>query len=169
MSETRRRIADRVGEVPGIHFNALVRGLDLAPGQVQYHLRRLSDSGEVVAEQLYGRTHYYPPSFDDWERRTLALFRRETARDVLLSLLADGPRRPAALADDLGVARSTLEWHVDHLVEQDVVEKRPDGDALTVALVRPDATAALLVDVRPSLADRLVDRFAGLVDGLLGE
>ncbi|WP_136716843.1 winged helix-turn-helix transcriptional regulator [Halorientalis salina] len=170
MSETRQRIADRVERDPGIHFSALVRDLDLGRGQVQYHLRRLRTADAVLAEELYGRTHYYPDAFDDWERGALALLRRETAREVVLWLLANGPDRPATVADDLGIARSTLEWHLDNLVERDLVEKRRDeGDRVTLAATRPDATARLLGEVDASVPDRLVDRFARLVDSLLEE
>lgn len=94
MTETRATIADAVRAHPGIHFNELVRTLDLANGQVQYHLGRLRDEGSVVAERLYGRTHYYPPGYDEWERRALALLRRETAGDVVAYLLANGPTPP---------------------------------------------------------------------------
>jgi hypothetical protein len=68
MTETRTRTADHIRTHPGIHFNALVRALDLAPGQTQYHLKRLLADNTVVAEHLYGRTHYYPPDYNDWER-----------------------------------------------------------------------------------------------------
>lgn len=168
MSETRDRIASHVDRHPGVHFSALVRDLDLGRGQVQYHLRRLRDDDDVVADEWYGRTHYYSDEYDDWERAAIALFRRETARDVLLWLLANGPGRPATVADDLGIARSTLEWHLDNLAEQDLVEKRRDArNRVTLALVRPDATARLLGEIEPSVPDRLLDRFTRLVDSLL--
>lgn len=170
MSDTRQRIANHVETEPGIHFSGLVRELDLARGQVQYHLHRLRETDTVVAEQWYGRTHYYPDEFDAWERGALALLRRETARDVLVWLLANESDRPATVADDLGIARSTLEWHLDNLVERRVVEKRRDDHGhVTLALVRPDATARLLGEVDPSVPDRLLDRFTRLVDSLLEE
>jgi predicted transcriptional regulator len=167
MSEVRGRIETHVREHPGVHFNELVRSLDLAPGQVQHHLRRLLGES-VVAEELYGRTHYYPPTFDGWERGALALARRETSRDVLRHLLEGGPSAPGDVAEDLGIARSTLEWHLDHLVEQDVAEKKRDERGrVTLVLTRPAATVELLAAVSPSLPERFVDRFARLVDGLL--
>lgn len=168
MSATRNSIETHIRERPGVHFNELVRGTDLAPGQVQYHLRRLLGEETLVAEELYGQTHYYPTTFDEWERGALALVRRETSRDVIGYLLERGPSRPATVADDIGVARSTLEWHLDHLVEQDVVEKERDArNRVTLVLARPDATAELLADVSPSLPERFVDRFTRLLDGLL--
>ncbi len=169
MTDTRDRIAAHVDAHPGVHFRRVVRDLDLAPGQVQYHLRRLTGDGTVVAEDLYGRTHYYPPEFSAWERGALALVRRETARDALGHLMAEGPTPPAEVAEGIDVARSTLEWHLDHLEEQGLVEKRRNAGRVTLALARPDDTADLLASVSPSLPGRLVDRFERLVDRLLEE
>jgi len=168
MSETRDRIASYVDRQPGVHFSALVRELDLGRGQVQHHVRRLRDDDAIVADSWFGRTHYYPDEYDDWERGAIALLRRETARDVLLWLLANGPGRPEAVADEIDIARSTLEWHLDNLIEGDLVAKRRDERGrVTLALVRPEDTARLLGEVEPSVPDRFVDRFTRLVDSLL--
>jgi len=168
--DTRTRIRACVERHPGLHFSAIVRRMDLAPGQVQYHLRRLLERGDEVREALYGRTHYYPPDVDPWERGALALARRETARDVLIDLLEHGPSRPADVTDRLGIARSTLEWHLDHLVEREVVRKRRGSDGrVTLALERPGTTVALLAAADPSLPERMVDRFERLLDRLLSD
>lgn len=168
VSETRDRILDAVEADPGIHFRGLARTLDLAPGQVQYHVRELRGSEAVVAEDHRGRTHYYPPTYDPWERRAIAVLRRETARDVVAHLLERGERPPAAVADSVGVARSTLEWHLETLLDAGLVEKRrDDGNRVTLVLTRPTETAELLARVAPSLAGRLVDRFERLFDALV--
>lgn len=168
MNETRDRLARRIRDRPGVHFNELVRSLDLAPGQVQYHLRRLESAAEITERHLYGRTHYFPPEFDEWEQGAVAVLRRETAADVVAVLLEEGPTPPAAVAETLGVARSTLEWHLDHLVERDVVVKRRDDRGrVTLALARPTETVRLLEAADPSTFGRLVDRFERLVDDLL--
>lgn len=163
--QTRTTIVTHVQEYPGIHFNELVRSLDLASGQVQHHVNRLLETGKLVDEHLYGRTHYYPPSYDDWDRRTLALLRQETARNILISLLAAPGARPNIVAENIGVARSTLEYHCGHLLEQGLIEKRRDEQGcVTLYTTRPEETARLLKEVSPSLSDRFVDRFMRLVD-----
>jgi predicted transcriptional regulator len=168
MTETRERVVSKIRKQPGIHFNELVRTLDLAPGQVQYHLKKLRRSAAVVEEPLYGKTHYYTTAYGEWERRALAVLRRETARGILVCLLTNGRSRPGAVAERLDVARSTLEWHLDHLVEQDLVEKERDQrNHVTLSVLHPEETARMLRLVNPSLADRLLDRFTRLVDGLL--
>ena len=168
MSDTRDQIRAHVRANAGIHFNELVRESAFAPGQIQYHVRRLVDADDVVREELYGQTHYYPPEYDAWERAALALFRRETVREIVLYLIERGPSRPAAVADHLEIARSTLEYHLDHLVERDIVAKEyGERNRVTLSLARPDRTAALLSEISPTAPGRLVDRFTRLVDGLL--
>jgi predicted transcriptional regulator len=169
-TDTRTRIAEHVRASPGIHFNALVRNSEFAPGQLQYHLRRLRRSEDVIEERLYGRTHYYPPTHDPWERRTLALARRETARMLLTRLLENEGTTPATVADELDIARSTLEWQLDRLCEQGIVRKeRDEQNRVWLYVSHPDRTARLLVETTESLPERFADRFMRLVDDLLDE
>jgi predicted transcriptional regulator len=168
MSKTRDQVSECVRSDPGIHFNELVRTLDLAPGQVQYHTRKLVRGETLVKSSLYGKTHYYPPDYDEWERRCLALLRRETAADIVACLMDDSPMRTVEITEQVGIARSTLSWHIDRLVASDIVEKRRDG-TLLLSLIHPERTARLLREADPSLSTRLVDRFTRLVDNLLAE
>lgn len=167
MNKTRQRIYEYITDHPGVHFNAIVRTLDLAPGQVQYHVRKLLDE-EIELERLYGQTHYYPPGYDQWEHGVLALFRRETAREILLYLLENEPTTPMAVTTELDIARSTLEWHLDHFIATEIVEKeRPSRNRVRLRLLQPIRTRELLQDVQPSTADRFVDRFIRITDDLL--
>jgi len=168
VTDQRARITSHVADHPGVHFSALRESLGLATGQTQYHLHRLVRAGDLARVEFYGRTHYYPRDCPSWDRAALALARRETARDALFALLERGPTPPAVIADDIDVARSTLEHHVDHLVAHDVVRKERDShNRVTLALVRPEETARVLETVAPSVGDRFVDRFLRLVDNVL--
>lgn len=168
MTESRAAVDRYVRDNPGSHFSAIVDALDQATGQVQHHLSRLVRDAELERASLYGQTHYYPPGYDQREKETLALLRRETTRALVAALLAENERRPGALADDLGIARSTLEYHLSRLVDCGVVEKRrDDAGRVTLYLERPQETALLLAEVAPTGADRFLDRFMRLVDSLL--
>lgn len=155
---------------PGIHFNELVRKLDGSRERIQEVGEELRESGALVVAELYGQTHYYPPKFDAWERRALAMLRRETARDVLIHLYEEGDSRPDEIAEAVGIARSTLEWHLGRLVEVDLVAKRHGEDRrVIVELTRPAETEELLSEIRPLLPDRLLDRTTRLLDHVLKE
>jgi predicted transcriptional regulator len=170
MTQTRSRIRDCVYRNPGIHFSAVQRKLDIATGQAQYHLRKLCRSEGLEKEGVCGRTHYYPPTFSDWERGAVALLRRETSREIVLFLLDKEPIPPAQIADRLGLARSTVEWHLSRLVEYDMAKKRrpTDGtDEVVVTLTHDAALYRLLREIEPHMLDRVVDRFSRLTDDLL--
>ncbi|RQG89201.1 ArsR family transcriptional regulator [Natrarchaeobius halalkaliphilus] len=168
MNDTRGQIRAHVRANAGIHFNELVRESEFAPGQIQYHVRRLIDDDDLVRREFYGRTHYYPPTYDEWERAALALFRRETAREIVVYLLESPSSDPGSISADLGIARSTLEYHLERLVGQEIVEKSyDDRNRVSLRLVAPERTATLLSVVEPTVPDRLVDRFTRLVDSVL--
>lgn len=168
MSDTRSRIATAVRDAPGIHFNGLVRRLDLATGQVQYHVKRLLATEVIESTELYGRTHYFPEGLPEADRRTIALLRRETTRQIVAELFDREQARPHEVAEALGVARSTLEWHLERLVEQDIVVKhRGDGNRVTLELTQPEETIELLRRTDPSLLESMVSGYTRLVDEML--
>ena len=167
MSETRTRVMRHVEANPGVHFNAISRELDIATGQTQYHVRKLLREGGVISEQVCGRTHYFADGYSETERAAIALLRRETTREVVFELLRQDGMSPDDLADRVGVVRSTVEWHLSNLLDNDLAEKRYNGREVTVHLAEPELLKELLVTVDPTVADRLVDRFTRLVDGLL--
>lgn len=165
MSATRDRIRRHVEATPGVHFSQVERDLELATGQVQYHLRRLVRGGSLVRTEVAGRTHYFPRQFDDpIDRRIIAFLRRETTRAIVLRLLADHPRSPSDLATELELARSTVYWHLETLEAHGIVHRSDDGSAV---LVDPDRTEALVAEVSPSLPAAVLDRFIRTVDSLL--
>ena len=153
MTDVRQQVREHVRDNPGVHFNALTRNLDVATGQAQYHLHRLGRQDAVVAERIRGRTHYFTPEYDAWERRTLALYRRETAGEILTLLIDEGRLPAATLADRLDLARSTVSWHLDSLSAAGIVEtSRGDRGRIEVTLARPDGTDRLVRVVSPPIA-----------------
>lgn len=164
MVDVRHRVCEHVRTNPGVHFNELARNLDIATGQAQYHLRRLVRSDDVVAERIRGQTHYFDPGYDDWERRLLALSRRETTRDFIGLLLDEGRFPAGTVAERLDLARSTVSWHVDTLVDAGIVARSyGDRGRVEVALTRPEETIRLL-EAATSLADTRPDRFGRPVE-----
>ena len=172
MTTVRSRIRSRIAEEPGIHFNELRRGLDIAMGQVQYHTRILERDKRIVREEIAGRAHFFLPTYGQWERGTIALLRRETTREVVIALLGTREQHPQELADQLSLARSTIEWHLSTLIDANIVEKdriigSGDSERLIVRLTQPETTYRLLREIEPGRTDRLVDRFMRLTDELL--
>lgn len=168
MSDVRDSIQDEIQAVPGIHFNEVVRRLQLAPGQVQYHIRRLIATDEIVKDSLGGRTHYFPQGVPPEDRQAIAVLRRESANAILTLALENGEVRPKHVADRFDLARSTVEYHLERLEATGLIQKgySPDG-TMHVSVPCSDRGEELLSVTDPDMVDRLTDRFDRLVDGLL--
>jgi len=168
MTGVRDRIHAHLRTHPGVHVSAVVRELDLARGQVQHHLDALVGEDAVVVERFRGRTHYYPRGYDGRARRRIAVLRRETARDILVTLVERGPTRPGAVAETLSIARSTLEYHLEALAAADLVAKRrDDAGRVTLVVTAPESALELVAATDPRVTDRVLDRFTRLVDAVL--
>ena len=162
-----QRLQAIVDDEPGIHFNQLVRTLDVSPDKTQRIIDDLVSDGAVVRDDHYGKTHVYPTEFDPWERECLALLRRETARDILTTLLTREVARPDAIAEAVGIARSTLEWHCERLERARIIEKHWDSGRVTYELRDRDQLESLLEKVEPRLRDTWLDRAERLFDHVL--
>ncbi|MES3518080.1 MAG: winged helix-turn-helix domain-containing protein [Natronomonas sp.] len=152
---------------PGIHFNELLRELDLTPDKLQRLAGELQQEGAITVDEFYGKTHFYPPEYDRPQRRAIALLRRETSREILCHLLERGTANPSSIADDLEIARSTLEWHCDRLIDAELVQKERDGRRVQFVLTRPEEVTTLLREIDPSVGDRVLDRTTRLFDHVL--
>lgn len=148
MTESRADIEAYVRAHPGSHFSAIVTNLDQATGQVQHHLSRLVRADRLERASVHGRTHYYPPGYDAKEKEMLALLRRESTRAIVTSLLETDGQRPDTLAATLGLARSTIEYHLEHLRDAGVLDKRRDTRGrVTVHLTNSRTVRRLLAEI----------------------
>lgn len=167
MSLTRSTLVEHIERNPGIHFNALVRALETTPDKLQRLTDGIESDTDLIIADLYGKRHFYTGDYDAWERHALALVRRETTRDVLLYLLENGSSSPATVAEDVGIARSTLSWHCDRLIDAGLIEKKRDGRRVELTVRRPMEIRQLLSEVEPLLPERWIDRTTRLFDQVL--
>lgn len=170
MTNTREQIFGTISRCPGIHFNELVRRLELAPGQVQYHVKRLVREDRIVREACFGRTHHFPCGVDGADRQVIALLRRETPRAIVTKVLEVDSIERRALAADLDLAESTVSYHLDRLEEAGVIDiDYVPGSPARIRVVDPVSVIPLLSLTSRELPATLTDRLERLIDDLLEE
>lgn len=159
----REAIRGYVSSTPGAHFSQLRDDLGLGTGGAQYHLRHLLDAGAIESLRDGEYRRYYPADrFSRFEQVALGYLRRETARGMVLALLADPGRSGVALAEDLGVSRATISDWAGKLSEAGLLS-RSDG----YAIQEPETVLVLLIRYAESLgpeavafADEAADRIS---------
>lgn len=167
----RLKVHEAVLRYPGIHVRGLERHVHASAPLVQYHLRRLVEEGFVEAHEQGGYTRYYPTDkarqlrVTDRDLPLVGLLREEVPLHVVLILLDHGPQTHAQLVERLGMAKSTVSYHLAKLAEAGIVERDP-GTA-KVRLADRDRIHALLLAYRPT--PDLLGAFADLWGDLYGD
>lgn len=151
-----------VAETPGIHLRQIERETGLALGQVLYHLDRLEKMGVMVSARDAGfRRFFVSRDVARADKPFVAALRQDLARRAQLALLRDGPLAHKDLQARMGVAASTLSFHLQRLLAAGILMREPGeaGKGNVYALVDAEATRRALVFYRESYRDPEVDRY----------
>jgi DNA-binding MarR family transcriptional regulator len=118
----RRRIHDAIASEPGIHFQALVRKTGLVRGNVEHHLNKLVAGGLVITRKAPGYTcHFLKGSVDRHVADAAPALRSEGSRAVLQAIAANPGATGRDIAASLGIAPSTVSYHLRRLEEAGLV------------------------------------------------
>ena len=170
--EIRRDIYDLVRRTPGLHMREIQRQLDLSIALTEYHLRQLEGAELILSIMEEGYKRYYPTTGADGgklalggdERRMVGLFRQSIPLQVTLLLLNRDNATNSEIADELGISRSRLSFHLNKMMRQGILRKLARSEGRGYALIDHNKTLKLLIAYRPS--PDLLDECADLWDSL---
>lgn len=169
--EVRKRVYDAVRRYPGIHLRGIERNLGVSAALAQYHVRRLEEAGFLESSDQGGYMRYYPTSkgksarVSDKDQPIVGVLREEVPLHIALLLLDHGPMTHTQLVERLGVAKSTVSYHLAKLAELGVVTR--EAGSANLRLPERDRIYRLLLAYQPT--PDLRDAFADLWGDLYGE
>lgn len=169
-ADVRKRVYDAVRRYPGIHLRALQRNLGISAALAQYHVKRLEEAGFLESREQGAYVRWYPTSKGKSaavvaeDMPILGLLREEVPLHIALLLLDFGPLSHGDLVARVGVAKSTVSYHLAKLAEAGIVEREPAGTR--VRLSERDRIYRLLLAYTPT--PDLRDAFADLWEDLYG-
>lgn len=146
---TRRALLALVGRYPGLHVRELARQASMSEALALYHLDQLVDQELVEAVEDGNYRRFYPrqgvaPLEED--RELMAWLRRRVPLQIALLLLEKTSATHQQLTDSLGLAKSTVSYHLSALEKAGFV-RRDDVDAFV--LQNPRKVARLLTRWEP--------------------
>lgn len=153
---TRKRILDFVSSHPGVHLRQICRGLELAMGDVQYHVQRLEKEGRITSARRGFYRFFYPSTlFGQRQRDVLSVLALDTPRELLLAIVEKPDSAQEELAKATGISQPTASWHLKRLVALGVVKKRQRGRSTTYHLVGgPLEVATFIRNYHPTAWER---------------
>ncbi|XRP96647.1 winged helix-turn-helix transcriptional regulator [Methanocaldococcus sp. 16A] len=159
--ELRRKIYNLIKKHPGIHFRELERKLNIATGNLQYHLQYLEKKNLIKSENDGGYVRYFPKDcqLDENEKKIMSFLRRRTSRYIILYLLSRESTNNKNIAKDLNLSPSTVSWHLNNLINAGIVEKEKIGRESFFKIKNPEKIVNILITYRESFLDKIIDRF----------
>lgn len=158
-NEARREILSCVHQHPGVHLRGVERRTALPLGQVLYHLDRLERMGLIASHRDSGFRRYFGvPHVSRAEKPILSALRHDVPRRLMLALLDRPGLQHKELQAIVGVAGSTLSFHLQRLVAAGVLRREREGTTV-YRLAEPDLALQELREYRASFDDPQVDRF----------
>jgi predicted transcriptional regulator len=147
---------------PGAHFSKIRDDLQLGTGETQHHLRRLESEATIESRKDGDYSRYFPTGrFSEFEQVALGYLRRETPRGMLVALLDSPGIASGAIADRLGVSRSTVSKHAAEMESAGLLS-REGGYSVKQA----ETLLMLLVQYADSFDEETV-ALAGAADDLV--
>lgn len=164
----RRAVYRLVLQYPGIHLRGVEQQLGISSALASYHLHHLEKAGWLRSYEMEGYTRWFPgprsreARLSRRERKLLGLLREEAALQVTLLLLDRGSLSHGELVGELGLAKSTVSYHLAKMERAGLLRRRAEG----VELVDAELAESLLLRFEPTPG--LLGRFERLWRDLYG-
>ncbi len=125
----RARLLQAVEANPGVHFNQLVKDLELGRGQAEHHLRAL-EKARLVSRHIAGgyACYFADPQAARDLKDVVNVLKAEPARRVLQHILENPGTRPADVARAQGMSPDSALYHLRQLSQAQLLSVVVAGD-----------------------------------------
>ncbi len=164
---TRKDIFSYISEYPGCYLRQIKDALDLAMGQVSYHLGYLEDHG-LISHQMSGnkKRYFINDEVNYPDRKIIGLLRQKIPRTILIFMLENGSCTFSQLLENFDVSKSTLSFHLKKLRKASLLSVGKEGKNNVYTCKDGRKVAQVLITYRESFIDDAVERFVNTWTGL---
>ena len=149
---SRKRIFEHVETHSGCHLREIGRKCDVPLGTALYHLDRLETEGLITVRRDGRYKRYFPANgLGRKEKDLLSAFRHAVPRRIGAALLDTPAMTQRELCERIGVSRSTLSFHVNSLIEKEILRREPARPENKYLLLDVELTREILTKYRDSL------------------
>ena len=150
--ENRRKIYNYILTKTGLHFNEIVRGLQIPKTTLDYHLNYLKkhDMLKTKIDRRYIR-YFISGKVGRNEKEILNIFRDSVPLFLVLYLYAYSERSRLVMSKDLVRPLSTVAYHLNKLVNKEIVTLQKEGKKKLYKLANPQEMYDLLIKYENSL------------------
>lgn len=127
-NENRSKIIDLILDNPGIHFNELLRRTKLSPGNLVWHLDIL-ETYKIIGKKNIGQYLVYFPYYNanPMSKIDIKLAKSKETLQILDMIEKEPGTYGSKIARSLDMDHKTIKYHVDKLLEAELVKTEKKG------------------------------------------
>ena len=161
--EIRKRLIDIIKNKPGIHFREIFREIDIAMGELEYHLHVLEKMEIISKTKTSYYTRYFPSyELDVEDKKIMGLLRQKMLKEILLYIISYEKASHKDIAKEFGLLKSTASFYLDKLLKNRIIEKEKSGRKVFYNVKKPKKILRLILLYKKGFGDEIVKRVEGL-------
>lgn len=127
--DRRERIYALLKENPHTTITTIAERTNIPRSSVDYHISILARDGLLTSDKPNGQRYYYPTTT---EIDAIQQFKGTKTETVLNGIDTHDAPTISDLSDDLNLSRHTISYHVEKLVEADMIEREQSGRSVVL-------------------------------------
>jgi len=165
--DTRKQIYDFIRENPGMYLSKIAEHLELSIQLTDYHLNHLLKNNLIVTSKdprgHYKRYYVVDSDIEQHDRKILGVLRQEIPLSIVLLLLQHHTLQHKQLWKKLHILPSNLSYHLNKLIEYDIVTVYPHGENKGYHLKNREDIIRILEEYEVMLSmEMTVDSFSNI-------
>jgi predicted transcriptional regulator len=159
--KTRRKIYNFILKHPGLHERELGRQLNLPLSTLDYHLYHLKKRDLIIGKSDGHYTQFFiAGKVGTKDKKIITVLRKNVSRKLIMFLLLNEKANHKSIRNHLGLAASTTSFHLNKLVDLEIIEYSQIGRETKFFIKEPEYVSDLIIAYKKSFLDDAVDRFA---------
>ena len=122
MIDRTQKLQKLIDDNPGIQFREIMRSSGLKNGVLSHYLKKLEDSGVVKVIRGPRQVRFYSPNITEEESIVIKALKKETPRDLLLTLIKEDGLEFGQLVKEVKKSPSTVSLYLSQIVADGLVE-----------------------------------------------
>ncbi len=159
MTDRNIQLQKIIDQNPGIQFREIMRSSGLKNGVLSHYLSKLEKHGIIKVVRGPRQTRFYPPRITEDESKIIKALRRQTQRDLLLSLVKQDGLEFNELVNEVGKSPSTVSLYLSQLVQDELVEIKLENTRKRYYIKSRMVIDQLIEDYRPGLLEKPTSGF----------
>jgi len=166
MIDRNLQIKQIIEKNPGIQFRQIMRSSGLKNGVLSHYLGKLEKKGLVKVMRGPRQTRFYPPKISEEESIVIKALRKQTPRDLLLTLIKQDGLEFNELVKKVQKSPSTVSLYLAQIVHDGLVEIRLENLKKRYFIKSRMLVDKLIEDYRPRLLENPTSGFEDIFNSL---